>query len=132
MTMSDHARDRTSRSVHPADWTKAMKVFSDRNAGRRTWLEIDDPLMGAQEQEHGFQLLGVTHDHRDQRIQIMLGSFGDGGPHLTHTIGDIVQVDILTDEAGRDTMLRIAQPETQTLLRVEQPPLSESAEGRTP
>lgn len=112
-----------STTVHRSEWTSALQVFSDRNAGRRTWLEIDDPLIGAQEQGHGFQLLGVTHDPKDERIQIMLGTFGDGGPHLTHTIGDVVQVDVLTDEAGRDTMLRIAQPETQTLLRVEQPTL---------
>lgn len=129
--MTNNSSHETNGFVHPAQWTDALRVFSDRNAGRRTWMEIDDPLLGAQEQEHGFQLLGVTHDPRDERIQIMLGSFDGAGPHLTHTIGDVVQVDILTDDAGRDTVLRIAQPETQTLLRVEQPALREGDERRT-
>ncbi len=115
-----------SSSVGRGEWTKALQAFSDRNAGRRTWLEIDDPSLGAQRQEQGFQLLGVSHDAKDERIQIMLGVFGDAGAdHLTHTVGDIVEVDILTDQAGRDTVLRIGQRDAQTLLRVEQPELPE-------
>ena len=113
-------------SVRQAEWTEVLETFSDRNAGRRTRLEIDDPAMGAQTQEHGFQLLGVTHDAKDERIQIMLGVFGDStAPHLTHTVGDIVRVDVLTDETGRDTVLRISQRDAQTLLRVEHPELPE-------
>ena len=49
----------------------------------------------------------------------MLGTFAGIGPHLTHTIGDVVSVDILQDEHGRDTTLRIAQADSQTRLRIE-------------
>ena len=109
-----------SSSVEKPDWAEALKRFSERNAGRRTWLEIDDVRFGAQEQQHEYQLLGVSYDSKDDRIQIMLGTFSGIGPHLTHTIGEVVEVDILADDIGRDLILRIAESGAQTLLRVEQ------------
>lgn len=110
-----------SLTVSPEDWVVALGKFTDRNAGRRTWLEVDDPEFGAQMQQHEYQLMGVSYDARDERIQIMLGTFSGVGPHLTHTIGRIEQIDILTDDRGHDSTLRIAQADRQTLLRVEPP-----------
>jgi len=103
---------------------EAMEAFAHRNAGRRTWIEVDDPLIGAQEQGHGLPLMGIAYDRKDKRLQIMLGQFGGPGPHLTHTMGDIVRVDLVRDDCGRDVLLRVAQPEVQTLLRVEPRKLS--------
>ena len=106
-------------NVATGAWAQALKGFSNRNAGRRTWLEVDDPRFGSQVQGHEYQLLGVTYDPKDERIQIMLGTFGGIGPHLTHTIGGVVGLDMLTDDQGRDVILRIAQQDAQTRLRIE-------------
>ena len=105
-------------TIPRSEWPAAMKAFTDRNAGWRTSLEVLDPAFGAQRQQHEYQLFGVTYDRRDERLQIMLGTFGGVGPHVTHSIGEVQSIDILLDEAGHETTLRIQQPEAQTLLRI--------------
>lgn len=110
--------------VSRTEWAAVLQDFGNRNAGRRAWLEVDDPLIGAQEQEHGLQLMGLSYDNRDQRVQIMFGIFGGMEPHLTHTMGDVVQIHIVTDDHGRDVVLYVAQPEVQTMLRIEPRALS--------
>lgn len=101
------------------EWSRALRAFSDRNAGRHTSLEVDDPELGAQVQQRDYQLRGVSYDPRDDRIEIMLGGFEGIGPHLTHAIYEPSGVDVVADESGRDTVLRISEDGTQTLLRIE-------------
>ncbi|MCG8468339.1 MAG: DUF5335 domain-containing protein [Gemmatimonadetes bacterium] len=108
----------TTRIPKP-EWPDALRAFSDRNAGRRTSLEVLDPTLGAQRQQHEYQLFGVTYDPHDERVQIMLGTFGGVGPHVTHTIGGVRAIDILSNDVGHDTTLRVEQPDAQTLLRIE-------------
>ena len=52
----------------------------------------------------------------DQRVALMFGELGWGGPHLTRGIGGVSGVDILQDERGRDLAIRIAHGAGQTLL----------------
>jgi len=106
-------------TIPRSEWAAEMKAFSDRNAGWRTSLEVLDPDIGAQRQQHEYQLFGVAYDRKDERLQIMLGTFGGVGPHVTHTIGDVQAIDILRDGAGHETTLRIQQPCAQTLLRID-------------
>lgn len=101
------------------DWTRALDGFTQRNAGRRTSLEVDAPEIGTLSQERDFQLQGVVYDPKDERIEIMLGGFEGVGPHLMHTVGDVEAIDLVTDSMGRDTALRIAQRSGQTLLRIQ-------------
>jgi hypothetical protein len=107
------------RTIPRGEWTRVLEAFTQRNAGRRTSLEVDAPGIGTRSQERDFQLQGVVYDPRDERIEIMLGGFEGVGPHLTHTVGDVEAVDLVTDSTGRDTALRIAQQSGQTLLRIE-------------
>lgn len=111
------------RKIPKYEWSEALEQFTQRNAGRYTSMEVNDPVIGAQRQESDFQLRGIAYDGRDDRIEIMLGELGSG-PHLTHTLGDVTQLDLVTNEAGRDTLLRFAQSRSQTLLRIEQPEVS--------
>ncbi|MGH7500232.1 MAG: DUF5335 family protein [Longimicrobiales bacterium] len=105
------------KSEH-ADWTETLKEFTDRNAGRRTTLEIDSLTLGAQEEERDYPLKGVTFDHRDQRIQIMLGEAGSVSQHLTHSIEDAKRIDVVRRADGRDAALCIVHAGGQTLLRL--------------
>lgn len=103
-------------SLAHAEWTAQLDAFTRRNAGRRGTLEVDDPEIGAQAQEFDYPLRGATYDAHDQRVALMFGDLGWGGPHLTRGISGVTAVDILQDERGRDLAIRIAHGAGQTLL----------------
>jgi nucleotide-binding universal stress UspA family protein len=103
-------------SLPRPEWSKRLDEFSRRNIARRGVLEVDDPEIGAQAQEHDYPLLGTTYDHHDERVEIMLGELGDVNRHLTRSIGGVTAIDVLTDERGRDIALRVAHGAGQTLL----------------
>jgi nucleotide-binding universal stress UspA family protein len=111
--------DRLTTTVPEARWAAELEEFSKRNQGRRTALEVDDPEIGAQAQEHDYPLLGVAYDHHDRRVEIMLGKFRGVDRHLTRSIGDVHSIDRLRDEHGRDSILRIAHGNGQTMLTFE-------------
>jgi len=98
------------------DWTDEMDAFTRRNLGRRGTLEVDDPDIGAQAQENDYPLLGVTFDPHDERLELMFGEIGDVGHHLTRSIGNVGEIDTLTNEAGQDIALRVVHGTGQTLL----------------
>src|SRR5512143_350328 len=98
------------------EWSRALDGFTKRNVGRRGVLEVDDPEIGAQAQEHDYPLLGATYDQHDGRVELMFGELGDPDRHLSRSIGNVGRIDVLTDEQGRDVALRIAHGAGQTLL----------------
>lgn len=103
-------------SLDRPEWSHALDAFTRRNVGRRGTLEVDDPEIGAQAQEHDYPLLGATYDQHDGRVELMFGELGDLDRHLSRSIGNVGQIDVLSDEAGRDIALRIAHGAGQTLL----------------
>ena len=102
--------------VPELEWSAALDGFTRRNAGRIASLEVDDPEIGAQSQQHDYPFLGATYDHHDRRIELMLGEMEGGGPHLTRGIGNVKRVDILKDEHGHDRVLRVSHGSGQTIL----------------
>ena len=108
--------DDTPTTIHRDDWAPALEAFTKRNQGRLASLEVDDPDLGAQAQEHDYPFLGASWDHHDERIQIMLGDFDATGRHLTRGIGGVTGVDILRDQAGFDRVLRVRHGDGQTIL----------------
>jgi hypothetical protein len=99
-------------------WVRELQGFTNRNAGRRTVLEIDDVAVGAQEEERDYPLRGVAYDPRDKRVEIMLGEQATVERRLTHTVEDVEAIDILKGKDGRDVALRVIHGGTQTLLRL--------------
>jgi nucleotide-binding universal stress UspA family protein len=99
-------------------WCTRLDEFTRKNAGRRTRLEVDDPDIGAQAQEHDYPLRGVSYDSHDDRIEIMLGDQGLGrrARHLSRGIAGADAVDVLSDAGGRDIALRVRHGQGQTLL----------------
>jgi nucleotide-binding universal stress UspA family protein len=98
------------------DWGPEMDAFTRRNIGRRGTLEVDDADIGAQAQENDYPLLGATFDPHDQRLELMFGELGDVGRHLTRGIGNVDEIDRLTNEQGEDIALRVVHGTGQTLL----------------
>jgi nucleotide-binding universal stress UspA family protein len=103
-------------SLPKLEWAAQLDAFTRRNVGRRGILEVDDPELGAQAQEHDYPLLGATYDHHDERVELMVGELGSVDRHLTRSIGDVQSIDVLTNDRGRDVALRIAHGAGQTLL----------------
>ena len=103
-------------SVEQSHWAAELDAFTRRNVGRIAALEVDDPEMGAQAQEHDYPFLGAAWDHHDERVEIMLGDFEGVGRHLTRGIAGVTGIDILKDETGRDWILRVAHGRGQTIL----------------
>jgi hypothetical protein len=105
--------------VDKKSWPALLADFTQRNAGRRTRLEVIDPELGAQWQETDYPLRGVAYDPRDGRIEIMLGHQGSADQHLTHSIEDATDLDIAEATEGGGQVLRVAHGDTQTLLHLE-------------
>jgi nucleotide-binding universal stress UspA family protein len=100
----------------PADgWAHGLAEFARRNLGRRGTLEIDDPDVDAQGQVFDYPLVGADWDHRDGRVQLMLGGASANGPHLTHTVGGVTSIAVMRDDRGRDIALRVAHGSGLTL-----------------
>lgn len=110
------------KTIPRREWAVELNGFTDRNAGRHTSLQVEMPEMGTRTHQWDYQLRGVVYDRRDDRIEIMIGGFEGVGPHLTHSIEGVEAVDLITDSSGRDTGLRIAQREGETILRIDPQP----------
>ncbi|MCI0433077.1 MAG: DUF5335 domain-containing protein [Gemmatimonadetes bacterium] len=104
-------------AIEVANWASELQTFTNRNAGRRTVLEIDRRDLGAQREESDYPLKGIAFDARDRRVQIMLGEEGSFDMHLTHSVTDASRIDVLRAPDGRDAALRIVHDGGQTLLR---------------
>lgn len=109
-------QEEPAETVPEHKWVELLEGFTKRNAGRLATLEVDDPEIGAQAQQHDYPFLGAAYDRHDQRVELMLGDMDGGGHHLTRGIGNIRRVDVLTDANGRDRVLRISHGSGQTIL----------------
>lgn len=124
LAVPDAARDRdqdrqfsNERTSIPASrWADELETFTRRNLGRHAVVEVDDPELGAQAQEHDYPFLGASWDRHDERVQIMLGDFEATGRHLTRGIGGVTGIDILRDEHDRDRVLRVQHGQGQTIV----------------
>jgi len=97
-------------------WPDALQAFTNRNAGRVTILDEQGSDIGAQQAERGYPLRGVSYDHHDQRIEIMLGDLNGTEHHFTRGIPNVTGIDVLSVD-GRDAALRIQREDGQTILR---------------
>lgn len=106
----------TTDRIPESEWAAALEAFTRRNAGRLARLEVDDPEIGAQPQQHDYPFVGAAFDRHDRRVELMLGDMDNSTRHLTRGIGDVRHVDLLKDAAGRDSVLRVAHGSGQTIL----------------
>lgn len=106
----------TVQIVRPDDWAIVLERFSARNAGRRARLEVNDPELGAQVQQSGFALIGVTYDHHDRRVEVMFGDPLHRTCHLTHSVPRVDDVSVVAEPGGPERTLRILSGHAQTLV----------------
>lgn len=106
----------TTDVTRPADWGPALDAFTKRNAGRRVRIDVDDPEIGAQTQEHGYALLGVTYDHHDRRVEIMVGDATNRMHHLTRSIAGADDVAFYAADGQQERAMRVARGRGQTIV----------------
>jgi nucleotide-binding universal stress UspA family protein len=99
----------------PRQWSRAMKSFTARNAGRVCSLEVDDPEIGALVEAKSYPLIGTDYDHRDRRLTIIVGDIHGTSRHLARSVPNPESISILSFD-GRDTALSVVHGAGQTLL----------------
>ncbi len=112
----EHLLSAVGEASREASWPALLEEFSERNEGRSTQLEMDNPSFGAQFQGTGYKLVGVAYDRRDGQLHFMLGAPTGSGAHLTHAIPDVTSVTVLSDSAKKDVALQVRHGEGQTIL----------------
>jgi hypothetical protein len=101
-------------------WSRRLEDFTQRNAGRRAILEVDDPDLGAQTAVD-YPLWGISYDPVSDQVEIMFSDFRDVRSHMTHVVWKARSIELLR-ERGRDEVLRIVgESGEQTLLRLVSP-----------
>ena len=93
-----------------------LAQFSERNAGRRCLVEIDQDDIGAQVLGHELPLVGATFDRHRNEVALMFGASTLKGMHLTHSIPGVTEVDVSSNAGGEDQVMRIAHADGQTLV----------------
>ncbi len=106
-----------TKRIPESAWAAELHKFTNRNAGRATKLEVDNPDFGALSQEMGYPLRGIAYDSRDECVLITLGDQSCAERHLTHSIKKADAIFVLVDLRGRDEALAISHKNSQTLLR---------------
>jgi hypothetical protein len=100
----------------PSDWSRALREFTLRNAGRTVSVELQNE-QGVFPEPARFALQEAVYDRREGRIEIKLRPLqGDAGVHVRR-IADVRDLDIVAAATGRTLALRITHGGGQTVLR---------------
>ena len=93
-----------------------LAAFGKRNEGRYCNIEVDQDDLGSQMLARAVRLVGAAFDVHGRNVSLMFGASGIVGQHLTHGITNVTTVELTTDGAGRDQVLRISTPAGYTLV----------------
>jgi nucleotide-binding universal stress UspA family protein len=109
-------KDTTLTSYVPDMWPSQLKQFTERNAGRRATLEVNGPDIGAFVEVAELPFIGADYDHRDGRVEILLGDFIGSDRHFSRSIPSPDSVSVLRGSDMKDDVLCISYGDGQTLL----------------
>ena len=102
-------------------WATFIDEFSKRNTSRPTWLQVLGEG-GAQSEEHGLPLTGISLEEKDgslPRVQIMLGGHDAMGmSHLTHVVSELDRVMPQVGIDGRDESIEFVDKNGEASLLI--------------
>ncbi|HEU4630482.1 MAG TPA: universal stress protein [Gemmatimonadaceae bacterium] len=104
-----------ARTPESARWATLLAAFGERNAGRRTQLELDDAALGARLEEQGYLLVDASYDRHEQRLTLTFRTPA-GGARLVHTVEGVTGVAVLADPRRRDLALQAKHGRGQTIV----------------
>jgi nucleotide-binding universal stress UspA family protein len=106
----------SATSTDKREWPRILDELTRRNRGRTVTIEVDDPEVGAQVQVAHAELLGVTYDPRDGRVDIMLGDPASRAHHLTRGISGVQSIAACSAPDGREAALELRHGKGHTLV----------------
>jgi len=122
-----------TKEIQPKEWRKFFDDFSRKHQGTRVGVEILGLEIGAQTEDEGLALEGITVEGDEvsgNTLIIMVGASADD--HITHSIKRPIQVSLGTDK-GADFALAIKGMDGSTaLLRFQSTNLPEVADAISP
>jgi hypothetical protein len=118
-----------TREIPKSEWPAFLDSFSRQHEGSPIKLEIFGPELGAQVEENGLVLEGLTDEWDEvscNKIMIMAGEKPDD--HITHSIRCPTEVSLEQTDEGADAALSIkAADGTMALLSFRANVLAETA-----
>lgn len=108
-----------TRRFAPRDCDKELAAFSDRHEGKPCTVSIHQPDLGAQTLGHSLNLVGASFDQHASNASLMFGASHLVGAHLTHRVARVTEIDLLTDDQGRERVLRLVHGAGYTLVALE-------------
>lgn len=106
-----------TKQIPNNEWSDFLNNFSHQHEGGLVTLEIFGPEIGAQVEESGLVLQGLTEERDEVKgttIMIMAGNQPDG--HITHSISHPTDVSVEQTEEGADNALSIKSADGTTAL----------------
>jgi len=110
------APNNTTRAIISAAYDAELATFTVRNAGRFCDVEVNRDDIGAQPLGRQLQFVGGTFDRHSNEVSLMFGTSTLRGMHLTHSIPNPIEIDVTSNAAGEDQVLRVAHEGGQTLI----------------
>lgn len=109
-------QETTLTTYDSALWPSQLKRFTERNAGRHAALEVDGPGIGAFAQIANLPFIGADYDHKDGRVEILLGDFAGSERHFARSIPNPESISVLEGLDSKDNVLCVRYEGGQTLL----------------
>lgn len=106
----------THTSYDSAMWPFLLTQFTQRNAGRHATLIVDCADIGTLLQVLDVPFIGADYDHRDGRVDLMLGDFTGSERHLTRSICGPDSVSVLRTPDGKDEALCVTYDGGQSVM----------------
>lgn len=106
-----------TRQIPKSEWPAFLDCFSRQHEGWLVKLEILNPDLGAQVEEKGLALAGLTDEWDEAEgntIMIMAGNKPDD--HVTHWINNPTEVSLERTDEGADVALSIKSADGTTAL----------------
>lgn len=106
-----------TRQIPRSEWPAFLDTFSRQHEGWLVKLEIMNPEIGAQVEETGLVLEGLTDEWDEvagNTIMIMAGNTPDD--HVTHSINKPTEVSLEQTDEGADAALSIKSADGTTAL----------------
>ena len=106
-----------TRQIPRSEWPAFLDTFSRQHEGWLVKLEIMNPEIGAQVEETGLVLEGLTDEWDEvsgNTIMIMAGNKPDD--HVTHSINKPTEVSLEQTDEGADAALSIKSADGTTAL----------------
>lgn len=103
--------------IPPSDWAVELQAFTMRHAARRCVVEVEAGSHSARVQEHDWPFLGAAYDHRDRRVELMLGDLTGASRHLSRGITGVDRLEFVIPRDGGPESLQITHGDTRTLLK---------------